>query len=111
MLLFLGDPQRVSGKVVGTINGQYIDSVDLHAYIVSNDGRSFTAISRFPPSLLPSMQSLYAVGDVLGWSFALPLSPKAKNGYAMTGIDGQTSTDSSKNRLIFYANISISLNK
>lgn len=44
-----GAPQRVSGKVSGTVNvgstPVELNSIDLHAYIVVGDGRAYTAIS------------------------------------------------------------------
>ena len=44
-----GAPQRVSGKVSGTVTvGSTpvdLNNIDLHAYIVVGDGRAYTAIS------------------------------------------------------------------
>lgn len=44
-----GAPQRVSGKVFGTVNvgstTVELNNIDLHAYIVVGDGRAYTAIS------------------------------------------------------------------
>ena len=69
----------------GTVNGYNLGEVDLHSYIVTEDGRTFTAISRIPPSIGFSMQSLYLVTDILGWLFASPQTAQAKNGYVTTG--------------------------
>lgn len=44
-----GAPQRVSGKVSGTVSVQStpvpLNNIDLHAYIVVGDGRAYSAIS------------------------------------------------------------------
>lgn len=44
-----GAPQRVSGKVSGTVTvgstPVQLNNIDLHAYIVVGDGRAYTAIS------------------------------------------------------------------
>lgn len=55
-----GAPQRVSGKVSGTVmvgtTPVELGNIDLHAYIVVGDGRAYTAISEVPtPALLPSV--------------------------------------------------------
>jgi hypothetical protein len=41
-----GYPQRIRGKVNGVINSVRIDEQDLHCYIVVDDGRTYTAISK-----------------------------------------------------------------
>lgn len=56
-----GAPQRVSGKVSGTVmvgtTPVELGNIDLHAYIVVGDGRAYTAISEVPtPALLPSVK-------------------------------------------------------
>ncbi len=80
-----GAAQRVNGKVSGTINGVSIVDQDLHAYVVTNDGRAYTAISRIPDSIGISLQSGYTIGSIIGWLFAKQASPKAKNGFMLTG--------------------------
>ncbi|XP_013386084.1 nidogen-1 isoform X2 [Lingula anatina] len=80
-----GVPQRVNGIVTGTINGQQVGPTDLHSYIVTSDGRAYTAVSRIPPSIGYSMQSLAPVGGILGWLFAKPERPGSKNGYMVAG--------------------------
>lgn len=51
-----GAPQRVSGKVSGTVNvgstPVVLNNIDLHAYIVVGDGRAYTAISEVRVSWL-----------------------------------------------------------
>lgn len=56
-----GAPQRVSGKVSGTVTvgttPVVLDNIDLHAYIVVGDGRAYTAISEVSAlALLPSVK-------------------------------------------------------
>lgn len=45
-----GAPQRVSGKVSGTVTvgltAVQLNNIDLHAYIVVGDGRAYTAVSQ-----------------------------------------------------------------
>lgn len=81
------DPLRISGKVSGTLNGVSVDNVDLHAYIVTSDGRTYTAISRMEYAVGQSLLSLYSVAGILGFLFALPQQPGAKNGFMVTGYD------------------------
>jgi nidogen (entactin) len=82
--LSAGVAQRVNGKLDGRINGLDMSNVDLHSYIVTNDGRAYTAISRIPRQIGFSMMSLYTINGIIGWLFAVPL-PKAKNGFSLTG--------------------------
>ncbi|XP_064621672.1 nidogen-1-like isoform X2 [Lineus longissimus] len=79
-----GVAQRVNGKLDGRVNGMDLANVDLHSYIVTNDGRAYTAISRIPREIGFSMMSLYTINGIIGWLFAVPL-PKAKNGFSLTG--------------------------
>ena len=83
--LHVDEAQRISGKVSGVVNGFRLDDVDLHAYVVTNDGRTYTAISRIPDTVGYSLQSLYAVGSILGFLFALPQQPMLHNGFVLTG--------------------------
>jgi nidogen (entactin) len=41
-----GFPQRIRGKVNGVINSIAIEDQDLHCYVVTDDGRTYTAISK-----------------------------------------------------------------
>ncbi|ELT91752.1 hypothetical protein CAPTEDRAFT_173985 [Capitella teleta] len=79
--------QRVSGKFSGAVNGIIIEPVDMHAYVIASDGRTYTAISRMNPELGTMMQAVFPVGGILGWLFAVPKSPMAKNGFMLTGGD------------------------
>lgn len=70
-----GAPQRVSGKVSGTVTvgttPVVLDNIDLHAYIVVGDGRAYTAISEVSaPALLPSVNHFTVrCGAEAGWIF------------------------------------------
>ncbi len=41
-----GIPQRVTGKVNGVVNSVAIEEQELHCYVVTEDGRTYTAISK-----------------------------------------------------------------
>ena len=41
-----GIPQRVTGKVNGNVNSVQIVEQELHCYVVTEDGRTYTAISK-----------------------------------------------------------------
>ncbi|CAH2236693.1 jg20911 [Pararge aegeria aegeria] len=77
-------PIRVHGKLNGVINDESFNDVDIQAYVVVADGRSYTAISQAPNGLGGSLQLLNVLGGVTGWLFAKP-SGTAKNGYQLTG--------------------------
>lgn len=72
-------PVRVSGKVVGRLNDISISS-QLQSYVVTADGRSYTAVSPLTPNIGYSMQFLQVLGGTIGWLFAKPTG-EAKNGY------------------------------
>ncbi|XP_068632401.1 nidogen [Battus philenor] len=77
-------PLRVHGKLNGVVNAVNLNDVDVQAYVVVADGRSYTALSQAPPSLGNSLLQLSVIGGVIGWLFAKP-SSSAKNGYQLTG--------------------------
>ncbi|XP_046389156.1 nidogen-like isoform X2 [Ischnura elegans] len=77
-------PLRVNGKVSGTINGISVSDMDLQAYVVTSDGRTYTAISRVPDNVGFDIQVLNVIGGVIGWMFAKPLKG-AVNGFQLTG--------------------------
>ncbi|XP_029449963.1 nidogen-1 isoform X2 [Rhinatrema bivittatum] len=85
-----GTPQRVNGKVKGrlfvgnTAVPVVFENIDLHSYVVVNDGRAYTAISTISESLGYSLLPLASVGGVIGWMFALE-QPQYKNGFSITG--------------------------
>ncbi|XP_056022380.1 nidogen-1-like isoform X2 [Ostrea edulis] len=80
-----GVPQRMNGKVYGELNGYTIENLDMHVYIVTRDGRAYTAISRIVPQMEGNLRSLITVGGIMGWLFAQPQHPDAKNGYMLSG--------------------------
>ncbi|KAM4663238.1 nidogen-2 [Discoglossus pictus] len=83
-----GAPHRVNGKVSGNILvGQTpvnFVGVDLHAYIVVNDGRAYTAISHVPEPASWSLTPVTPIGGLFGWLFALE-KPGHQNGFSITG--------------------------
>ena len=81
-----GVPQRVNGKVLGNLNGIDLSNIDLHSYVVTSDGRAYTAISRVEPKLGTSMLSLYTIGSVFGWLYGALTTANGKNGYSITGV-------------------------
>ncbi|TRY83481.1 hypothetical protein DNTS_016221 [Danionella cerebrum] len=85
-----GAPQRVNGKVRGTVHvgGSPVDlgNIDLHAYIVVGDGRAYTAISEVPESAGWVLMPVAPIGALFGWLFALEL-PNSVNGFSITGAE------------------------
>uniref|UniRef100_A0A087XDF4 Nidogen 2 n=1 Tax=Poecilia formosa TaxID=48698 RepID=A0A087XDF4_POEFO len=85
-----GAPQRVSGKVSGTVTvgstPVELNNIDLHAYIVVADGRAYTAISEVPEPVGWAMMSVSPVGELFGWLFALEL-PNGQAGFKITGAE------------------------
>ncbi|RWS16291.1 Nidogen-1-like protein [Dinothrombium tinctorium] len=76
--------QRMSGKIVGYLNKNQLENVDIHAYIDTKEGKTFTAISRIPPNIGPDAQGLFTIGTIIGWIFAKQ-NTGAKNGFSITG--------------------------
>uniref|UniRef100_A0AAQ6A9T9 Nidogen 2a (osteonidogen) n=1 Tax=Amphiprion ocellaris TaxID=80972 RepID=A0AAQ6A9T9_AMPOC len=85
-----GAPQRVSGKVSGTVMvGQtpvQLNNIDLHAYIVVGDGRAYTAISEVPEPAGWALMPVAPIGELFGWLFALEL-PNSQAGFKITGAE------------------------
>ncbi|XP_062417347.1 nidogen-2 isoform X2 [Pungitius pungitius] len=83
-----GAPQRVSGKVSGTVTvgstPVELNNIDLHAYIVVGDGRAYTAISEVPEPVGWALMPLAPIGELFGWLFALEL-PNSQAGFKITG--------------------------
>ncbi|XP_077526429.1 nidogen [Haemaphysalis longicornis] len=82
-----GSPQRVTGKLTGSLNDLPIGGeVDFHTYVDTANGRTYTALSRVSPTSLGSdLRALLAIGDVMGWLFALPQNEQARSGFVLTG--------------------------
>ncbi|XP_075905454.1 nidogen-2 isoform X3 [Nelusetta ayraudi] len=83
-----GAPQRVSGKVSGTVmvgtTPVELGNIDLHAYIVVGDGRAYTAISEVPEPVGWALMPVAPIGELFGWLFALEL-PNSQAGFKITG--------------------------
>jgi nidogen (entactin) len=82
----IGVAQRLNGKVNGILNSQPLDNLDMHAYVVTTDGRAYTAISRIPHEIGPQLLTLNTIGGIIGWMFAVTQTNRARNGYMLTGI-------------------------
>ncbi|XP_076463392.1 nidogen-1-like [Babylonia areolata] len=80
-----GEPQRLNGRVHGMINEVALNDLDMHTYVVTTDGRTYTAISRVPTVLGRAMETLSTVGGAIGWLFAVPVGNDALNGFQYTG--------------------------
>ncbi|XP_039112047.1 nidogen-2 isoform X1 [Hyaena hyaena] len=95
-----GVPHRVNGKVSGHLHvghtPVHFTDVDLHAYIVGNDGRAYTAISHIPQPAAQALLPLTPIGGLLGWLFALE-KPGWENGFRLTGA-----TFTHEMEVIFY---------
>ncbi|XP_021574471.1 nidogen-2 [Carlito syrichta] len=85
-----GAPHRVNGKVSGHLRvghtSVHFTDMDLHAYIVGNDGRAYTAISHIPQPAAQALLPLTPIGGLFGWLFALE-KPGAENGFSLTGAN------------------------
>ncbi|XP_062270701.1 nidogen-2 [Scomber scombrus] len=85
-----GAPQRVSGKVSGTLTvgstPVELNNIDLHAYIVVGDGRAYTAISEVPEPVGWALMPVAPIGELFGWLFALEL-PNSQAGFKITGAE------------------------
>ncbi|KAH0520035.1 Nidogen-2 [Microtus ochrogaster] len=83
-----GVPHRVNGKVSGHLRvghtPVHFTDVDLHAYIVGNDGRAYTAISHIPQLAAQALLPVIPIGGLFGWLFALE-KPGSENGFSLTG--------------------------
>ncbi|XP_035915634.1 nidogen [Anopheles stephensi] len=76
-------PLRVAGKVLGTVNGEVLDT-QLQSYIVMADGRTYTAISPLEEQMGTNLQLTHILGGTIAWLFAKPLGATI-NGYQLTG--------------------------
>uniref|UniRef100_A0A669DFL5 Nidogen 1 n=1 Tax=Oreochromis niloticus TaxID=8128 RepID=A0A669DFL5_ORENI len=85
-----GKPQRVNGKVHGRVfvgrspSPVEFANIDLHSYIVVNEGRAYVAISDLPETVGPSLEPLVSISGAIGWAFALE-HPGFKNGFSIIG--------------------------
>ncbi|CAK9821012.1 Ndg [Anthophora plagiata] len=77
-------PLRVNGKIFGIINNVEFPERDLQCYVQTEDGRTYTAMSRVPEEIGASFLLLGNLGGVIGWLFAKSVGG-TKNGYQLTG--------------------------
>lgn len=78
------EPLRVTGKVIGNINGVEMEDSDLHAYVLTAEGRSYTAISRIPSQIGYDLQSIVGLGSGIAWLFSKPVDD-VPSGFSTTG--------------------------
>lgn len=97
-----GIPQRINGKVSGKINGLSFQDEDLHSYVVTSDGRAYTAVSKMNESIGFDLQPLSMLGGVVGWLFARSTSINAPNGYQLTGTYIRSEDDSVETSFNIY---------
>ncbi|XP_050752742.1 nidogen-2 isoform X1 [Gymnogyps californianus] len=85
-----GAVHRLNGKVSGSLTvgraSVRFQDVDLHAYIVGSDGRTYTAISGVPQPAARALLPLLPVGGLFAWLFALE-EPGSENGFSITGAE------------------------
>ncbi|NXK92409.1 NID2 protein, partial [Formicarius rufipectus] len=85
-----GAVHRLNGKVSGSLTvgraSIRFQDVDLHAYIVGSDGRTYTAISGVPQPAARALLPLLPVGGLFAWLFALE-EPGSENGFSITGAE------------------------
>uniref|UniRef100_A0A5S6R3I4 Nidogen-1 n=1 Tax=Trichuris muris TaxID=70415 RepID=A0A5S6R3I4_TRIMR len=79
------EAQRLSGRLTGRLNGVDITDSELHTYAVLTDGRTYTAFSRVPQEIGPSMLLLSTLGSIMGWIFGKPMDSYVQNGLSLTG--------------------------
>uniref|UniRef100_A0A1B6D9X9 Nidogen n=1 Tax=Clastoptera arizonana TaxID=38151 RepID=A0A1B6D9X9_9HEMI len=77
-------PLRVNGKVSFDINGIKESEIVIQSYVITTDGRSYTALSKVPSVIGRDMQLINIISNIIGWLFAKPIG-EALNGYQVTG--------------------------
>lgn len=77
---------KVNGRVFVGSSPSPVEfaGVDLHSYVVANEGRAYVAISDIPHSVGPSLEPLVSITGVIGWAFALE-HPGFRNGFSIIG--------------------------
>lgn len=75
----------MTGQLSGVLNEINITALDLQSYVLVQDGRSYTALSRVPAEVGPELQLLTPVAMSIGWMFAKPAAAGAPNGFTLTG--------------------------
>lgn len=77
-------PLRINGKVSMSLNGSPEKEVDVQAYVVTADGRCYTALSGVAPAVGTDAQLITSVADIIGWLFAKSVG-NSPNGFKLTG--------------------------
>ena len=76
-------------RVSGELNGESIIGQDLNCYVVTEDGRTYTAISRLEEGLGWQLQAAVPLGTVISWLFARP-EGGGQNGFSIPpGLKGR----------------------
>lgn len=77
-------PARITGSLTGELNGYTINERSkLQSYIVTADGRSYTAITPISDELGGNLRLAFPIINSVGWLFAKPLRGHL-NGYQLT---------------------------
>lgn len=76
-------PIRVTGSVSGHIGEAQIQA-QIQSYIVTSDGKSYTAMTPVSAEAGTKIQILQIIGGVIGWVFAKPVG-SVLNGFQITG--------------------------
>uniref|UniRef100_A0A1A9V771 Nidogen n=1 Tax=Glossina austeni TaxID=7395 RepID=A0A1A9V771_GLOAU len=78
-------PVRVTGSLMGELNGELINERSkLQSYIVTADGRSYTAVTPISTELGTNLRLALPIVTSIGWLFAKPLK-QYLNGYQLSG--------------------------
>lgn len=78
-------PVRVTGSIMGEVNGEMIhDGSKLQSYVVTADGRSYTAVTPVSTELGTHLRLALPLVSSIGWLFAKPIN-NTLNGYQLTG--------------------------
>lgn len=59
-------------------------NLDMHSYMVGNDGRAYTSLSSSTLTIAWAFLPLIPIGGLFGWLFALE-KPGWENGFRLTG--------------------------
>lgn len=73
----------MSGTLRGNVGTETLESM-VQSYVVTADGRTYTAISHLSPEVGAKLQLAQIIGGTIGWLFAKPVGD-FKNGFQLTG--------------------------
>ncbi|XP_071833113.1 uncharacterized protein [Apostichopus japonicus] len=77
-------PYRANGVISGTVNGDALPRMNVHAFIIASEGRTYTAVSPTPEGLNYTLQLILPIAETIAWLFAVPKN-KGINGMTATG--------------------------